>query len=261
MGSNEFSRRSWERFSQPLPSLEARLAISVFLCLCLFVVTGLETLSHREHEARAHWHSFHFFHCFSLSLSFPDWFHLGGRVGPWWEGQQSSLNLTHDLTLSRGRLGKDLSAMAWTFGLPLHVLCLSVVAGLEELSRKECESGALWNCFRFCGCLSLSHWFHLAGRVGSLGEVRQCSLILVLLWAGVGRKRFPRLWSYFWPLFTCVCLLLPGRASWPISIMKLELFDIVLTFLDVFHYLMLISFGRVGSWGEDPLASPSSYFE
>ena len=128
MGSNGLSRRSWERFSQPLPSLEARLAISVFLCLCLFVVTGLETLSHREHEARAHWHSFHFFHCFSLSLSFPDWFHLGGRVGPWWEGQQSSLNLTHDLPLSRGRLGKDPSAMAWTFGFPLH-MCVSYFWG------------------------------------------------------------------------------------------------------------------------------------
>ena len=54
MGSSGLSQGGWERFSQLWPSLETRLAISVFLCLCLFVVTGLETLSHRAHEARAH---------------------------------------------------------------------------------------------------------------------------------------------------------------------------------------------------------------
>ena len=155
MGSNGLSRRSWERFSQPLPSLEARLAISVFLCLCLFVVTGLETLSHREHEARAHWHSFHFFHCFSLSLSFPDWFHVGGRVGPWWEGQQSSLNLTHDLTLSRGRLGKDPSAMAWNFWLSSTHVCL-VFLGWKACSIRTIEKKTLWHWCHFCENLSLS---------------------------------------------------------------------------------------------------------
>ena len=45
--------------------------------------------------------------------------------------------------------------------------------------------------------------------VGSWGEVRQSSLNLnygITLSRG-GWVRFPRLWSRFWPSFTCVCLL------------------------------------------------------
>ena len=231
MGSNGLSGRSWERFSQPLPSLEARLAISVFLCLCLFVVTGLETLSHREHEARAHWHSFHFFHCFSLSLSFPDWFHLGGRVGPWWEGQQSSLNLTHDLTLSRGRLGKDLSAMAWTFGFPLH-MCVSCFWGGRLVPYAPLRKNSLKLVSLLRESFTISYSCHLGGRVGSRREVWQGSP----LWSW---RKFPRLRSFHWPFSTCVGLVL-GWKGHSIRIMKQELFDIDFTSSGL-HYLICLS--------------------
>ena len=67
--------------------------------------------------------------------------------------------------------------------------------------------------------LSLPYWFHLGERVGSWGEVRQ---------------RFSRLWSYFWPSSTCVCLLLLGWKGCSIKSMKQELFDIVFTSSVVF---------------------------
>ena len=65
--------------------------------------------------------------------------------------------------------------------------------------------------------------------VGSWGEVRQSSLNLnygITLSRG-GWVRFPRLWSRFWPFFTCVCLLLLGWKGCPFKSMKQELFDIV----------------------------------
>ena len=65
--------------------------------------------------------------------------------------------------------------------------------------------------------------------VGSWGEVRQSSLNLnygITLSRG-GWVRFPRLWSRFWPSFTCVCLLLLGWKGCPFKSMKQELFDIV----------------------------------
>ena len=99
-------------------------------------------------------------------------------------------------------------------------------------------------------CLSLSlslspiDWLHLGGRLGSWREVRQSSLKLnfdITLSRG-GWARFPRLWSYFWPSFTCVCRLLLGWKGCPIKSMKQELFDIGFTSVHVFHYLLFISF-------------------
>ena len=70
----------------------------------------------------------------------------------------------------------------------------------------------------------------MRGLAGSWGEVRQSSLNLnygITLSRG-GWVRFPRLWSRFWPSFTCVCLLLLGWKGCPCKSMKQELFDIVL---------------------------------
>ena len=84
--------------------------------------------------------------------------------------------------------------------------------------------------------MSFSYWLHLGGRVGAWGEVRQSSLNLnydITLSRG-GWERFPRLWSYFWPSFTCVCRLLLGWKGCSIRSMKQELFDIVFTSSVVF---------------------------
>ena len=73
--------------------------------------------------------------------------------------------------------------------------------------------------------------------VGSWGEVRQSSLNLnygITLSRG-GWVRFPRLWSRFWPSFTCVCLLLLGWKGCPFKSMKQELFDIVFASSVVFN--------------------------
>ena len=118
-----------------------------------------------------------------------------------------------------------------------------VVAGLEGLSNREHEARAHWHCFHFIGCLSLfvslslSYWFHLGERVGSWGEVWQSSLNLnydITLSRG-GWARFPQLWSYFWPSFTCVCRLLLGWKGCPFKSMKQELFDIVFASSVVFN--------------------------
>ena len=97
----------------------------------------------------------------------------------------------------------------------------------------------------FSFSVSFSYWLHLGGRLGSWREVRQSSQELnfdITLSRG-GWARFPRLWSYFWPSFTCVCRLLLGWKGCPIKSMKQELFDIGFTSVRVFHYLLFISFG------------------
>ena len=58
MGNSGLLRGGWVRFfsamALPLRSFKHVLHFNLFLYLCLSVVAGLEGLSNREHEARAH---------------------------------------------------------------------------------------------------------------------------------------------------------------------------------------------------------------
>lgn len=58
------------------------------------------------------------------------------------------------LTLSRGGQEKIPSAMVLL--LAFIYMCLSAVARASELAHKHHEARALWHCFDFLGCLSLS---------------------------------------------------------------------------------------------------------
>ena len=141
-GNNGLLRGGWTRFFSAMAFPWSTFSILVFLYLCLCVVAGLEGLSHREHEARAHWHCFHFIGClsfFSLSLSLS----LSRSlllISFGWKGR-----------LLRGGPAKVLSAMVLL--LAFLYMYLSFVAGVEGLVHKKHEARALWHFFHFFGCL------------------------------------------------------------------------------------------------------------
>ena len=116
-------------------------------------------------------------------------------------------------------------------------ICLSTWKGCSKGSMKqELIDIVFTSLLSFSFSVSFSYWLHLGGRLGSWREVRQSSLKLnfdITLSRG-GWARFPRLWSYFWPSFTCVCRLLLGWKGCSIRSMKQELFDIVFTSSVVF---------------------------
>ena len=199
-------------FSQLWPSLEACLAF--FLYLCLSVVAGLEGLSHREHEARAFWHGFTFL---GLSLSLSYWFHRGGRLGSWGEIRQNSLNSNYDITLSRG--GWARFPPLWSYFWPSFTCVCRLLLGWTGCSISSMKKELFDIVFTSSVVFTISYWFHLGGRAGSSGEVRQGFL-------SYGLTIPP----------SCSCLLLLGWKGCPIRIMTQHLFGIVFTLLDVFHY-------------------------
>ena len=156
------------------------------------VVAGLEGLSNREHEARAHWHCFHFIGCLSLfvSLSLSYWFHLGERVGSWGEVWQSSLNLNYDITLSRG--GWARFPQSWSYFWPSFTCVCRLLLGWKGCPHSEHEARALWHWFHFFGCLSLSPLIVICAK----GFVVVCCC-----WGGR-------------VVVLCTCLLLPGCKVW-----------------------------------------------
>ena len=132
-------------------------------------------------------------------------------------------------------------------------ICLSFWKGCSKGSMKqELIDIVFTSLLSFSFSVSFSYWLHLGGRLGSWREVRQSSLKLnfdITLSRG-GWARFPRLWSYFWPSFTCVCRLLLGWTGCSISSMKKELFDIVFTSSVVFTISYWFHLGgRAGSSG------------
>ena len=116
------------------------------------------------------------------------------------------------------RLGFSAPILTGMTGLSLDqwcCICLSFWKGCSKGSMKqELIDIVFTSLLSFSFSVSFSYWLHLGGRLGSWREVRQSSLKLnfdITLSRG-GWARFPRLWSYFWPSFTCVCrLLLGGR--------------------------------------------------
>ena len=153
---------------------------TIFLYLCLSVVAGLEGLSHRVHEARAFWHGFTFLGL-SLSLSLPPsyWFHRGGRLGSWGEIRQNSLNSNYDITLSRG--GWARFPPLWSNFWPSFTCVCRLLLGWTGCSISSMKKELFDIVFTSSVVFTISYWFHLGGRAGSSGEVRQVSSAMVLL--------------------------------------------------------------------------------
>ena len=182
-GSNGLLRGGWTRFSSAMAFPGSTFSILVFLYLCLSVVAGLEGLSHRVHEARAFWHWFHFFGPFSrsLSLSLPPsyWFHRGGRLGSWGEIRQNSLNSNYDITLSRG--GWARFPPLWSNFWSSFTCVCRLLLGWRGCSISSMKKELFDIVFTSSVVFTISYWFHLGGRAGSSGEVRQVSSAMVLL--------------------------------------------------------------------------------
>ena len=181
------------------------------------VVAGLEGLSHREHEAKTHWHCFHFFG--PLSLSPIDFIGVEGLA---LEGRSGKTLSTQTMTLLwAGEVGQGSLRYGLTFGLPLHVF-ISCCWGGRVVPQAAWRKISL-TLFSLLQLSSLSpiDFIWVRGLVGSSGEVRQGFLSYGLT--------IP-------PSFFCVLLL--GWKGCPIRIMKQHLFGILFTLLDVFHYFV-----------------------
>ena len=141
MGNNGLSGGGWTRFSSAMALPWSTFSILVFLYLCLSVVAGLEGLSHRKHEAKAHWHCLHFIGClsfFCLSLSPSDFIWVKG--------------LALEERFGKGSLGYGL-----TFGLPLHVfVCCCWGGRVVHLRAWSKSSLTLFSLLRLSSLSSLS---------------------------------------------------------------------------------------------------------
>ena len=152
-----------------------------------------------------------------LSLSLSYWFHRGGRLGSWGEIRQNSLNSNYDITLSRG--GWARFPPLWSYFWPSFTCVCRLLLGWTGCSISSMKKELFDIVFSSSVVFTISYWFHLGGRAGSSGEVRQGFL-------SYGLTIPP----------SCSCLLLLGWKGCPIRIMTQHLFGIVFTLLDIFHY-------------------------